>query len=453
MTSNKLYINFFGVLALTAASTLSAQDLSSWRLNFSLPEYDLQRAPNRTDNLSAVERQMGITFPDSIVYLDGIPKDHRSSRHPWLHRSWKLSEGMIGNRYLDPSFSRIRNFPERQRYIQYNPMDEIARSRSRSANALRDLLSPAEKYDLLVGDLNSTLTRSQWRIADNQYRNGGIGDWMGLCDGSAAATFITKEPVRNVVMKDPIYGRDIRFFASDIKALASLLYSEFVVAVPVVGGRCNRDSLGTIAPGTVPECESLNPATWHRAVLHLAGELDEGLFIDHTPTREVWNTPVFAYSYSYYNPSNRQASRDLNSAMIPLHDFRRDAYRHARNPETASIVGVKMDIYTAGGSTRALDGALPAQTIKKSYHYDLEIDALGRVVGGEWYSVSRPDFFWVLKKDFEPNTHADRQLGVNTWGSQTVPRAWLPAIREGSAKAHPMGAIVRRLIDLSAGRR
>ncbi len=437
----------------SAAIPAFAQDLSSWRLGFALPEHTILRAPHRNDSLAQVERQLGVAIPDSILHLDRVPKELRSARHPWLHRSWKLKTGMIANRYVDRNFVKLPTFQSRIQYIQNNPMSEIARSRSRDAANLRDMLSPAEKYDLLVGDLTSSLARSQWRIAESQHRNGGIGEWMGLCDGSAAATFITREPTRNIVLKDPIYGRDIRFFAADVKALASLLYSEFVVAVPVVGGRCNRDFTGTLPPGSSPECESLNPATWHRSVIHLTGELDEALFIDHTATREVWNTPVFAYSYHYYNPITRQATRDLHAAAVPLNDLRSDPFRHARHPSTVAVVGVSMEVHTAGGSTNALDGAYPAQTIKRTYIYDLELDAQGRVVGGEWYSSSRPDFMWVMKKNFEPQTHADKRIGVSVWSSGTVPNDWLGAIRESSARAHPMGAIVRRLIDLSAGRR
>ncbi len=29
------------------------------------------------------------------------------------------------------------------------------------------------------------------------------------------------------------------------------------------------------------------------------------------------------------------------------------------------------------------------------YHYDLELDSSGRIVGGEWYQNRHPDFVWM----------------------------------------------------------
>jgi len=410
------------------------------------------RKPSRYDALDSLEAQLGVAIPQRIAELDSSPKIYRTPQHPWLHRSWKLHSGMIGGRYLDNSFNALSGFRARHDYILKNPMSVIAADNGffRGSSDARNTLSPAEKYDLLVGDLDSSLSRGMWRLGEEQLTRGGIADWMGLCDGSAGATAMTAEPVRNIVLKDARYGKDLKFFASDIKALASLLYSEFVVKVPIVGGRCDRENIGSIAPGVAPECESLNPAVWHRALVHLAGERGDVLFIDHTPSREVWNSPIIAYEFRYVSPVSGRETSKLQEALVPLAQVTNDSRRRLRNPETASLVGVSMTISIAGGNTSAVNGPQPAKAIRIHYRYDLEIDAEGTLVGGEWLSETHPDFMWALERGYEPRTIADDVIGVNEWSGSRVPENWLSAIRESSDKSQPLGAIIRQLIRLSA---
>lgn len=36
-----------------------------------------------------------------------------------------------------------------------------------------------------------------------------------------------------------------------------------------------------------------------------------------------------------------------------------------------------------------------------NYIYDLELDAKGNIIGGEWYNLYHPDFIWTLQKGRE----------------------------------------------------
>ena len=428
-----------------------ASAFENWR-NPPLPGVSLLRQPNRYDELSALEAQLGTKIPQQLAELDRAPKSFRTSQHPWAHRSWKLRSGMIGGRYLDESFNALEGFRARRNYILKTPMSKIAADNRflRGPSRARDTLSPAEKYDLLVGDLDSSLSEGMWRVGEEQLKIGPISDWMGLCDGSAGATAMTPEPVRNVVLKDPRFGKDIKFFASDIKALASLLYSEFVVRAPIVGGRCDRDNIGGNRPGTAPECESLNPAAWHRALLHLAGVRGDVVFVDHTPSREVWNSPIIAYDFVYVNPISGRETSKLGDALVPLALVANDSRRLLRNPSAKSLVGVLMRLSIAGGSTSAVDGPQPAKAIHIKYSYDLEVDDEGQLVGGEWTSDTHPDFLWALERGYEPQTMADQVIGVREWNGSRIPENWLPAIHHSSDKHEPMGAIVRGLIRMSS---
>lgn len=428
--------------------TISVFAWNPWKV--SIPNESLFRETNRFDVTSSIEKQMGYVISKRLDELDSLPKSYRTKKHPWTHRSWKLQSGLIAGRYLSTKFNKLESFDSRLKYIQEYPMHKIAKKLIFSTSTERDTLSPAEKYDLLVGDMNSTLSMSMWRHGQAQLREGPIENWMGLCEGSAGAMAMTDEPVKNIVLLDSEFGKKITFYASDIKALASLLYSEFVVQVPILGGRCNRNQANNLTPGLALECESVNPALWHRMVLTLVGQKQDVLFMDHTVAREVWNTPVISYKFHYINPQTLKKTTSLNEALVSIDNFTSDTRMSLRNPQTRYIVGVQMEVQVAGGTTYSTSGSQPATLNQLNYQYDLEIDSNNRILGGEWYSLTRPDFLWTLPKNYRPQTIAEEIIGVKTWNGERISPNWLNGIRESSEQSQPMTAIVNELIRRSA---
>ena len=63
------------------------------------------------------------------------------------------------------------------------------------------LLSPAEKYDLLVGDANYGLTKQMWNAGKGYHdRYGSVESWMGYCHGWAPAAYaVALSWLRNAV--------------------------------------------------------------------------------------------------------------------------------------------------------------------------------------------------------------------------------------------------------------
>ena len=104
-------------------------------------------------------------------------------------------------------------------------------------------LSPAEKYDLLVGDENLTLTKMMWNEGRTYFQSTGkVERWMGICHGWAAAAFMHERPANPVQVKG-YKGEDLLFYPSDIKALTSLLWAKNDYQSRFVGGRCNTKGL------------------------------------------------------------------------------------------------------------------------------------------------------------------------------------------------------------------
>lgn len=83
-------------------------------------------------------------------------------------------------------------------------------------------LSPSEKYDLIVGDLNFALTQSMWAQGKEYYDiDGKVEEWMGLCHGWAPASIVEPRPVRIVEVMSPDQKWKVVFNPSEIKGLVS----------------------------------------------------------------------------------------------------------------------------------------------------------------------------------------------------------------------------------------
>ena len=164
---------------------------------------------------------------DRLTYTDLATMDEANLRRaelresPWSDDYWAICRGILGARYADRGFPADSGWQTCRSYVHQRPAATIAASGSASDI---DLLSPAEKYDLLVGDAAGTLTRGMWAQGEYYFeRYGKVETWMGICHGWAPAAYMLGRP-REVVTAVAADGRtQLRFYPSDIKGLASLL--------------------------------------------------------------------------------------------------------------------------------------------------------------------------------------------------------------------------------------
>jgi hypothetical protein len=120
----------------------------------------------------------------------------RLAESPWSDDYWALYLGVLGKRYADPRFPRSDDWHENYLYTQRHPAADIV---ARADTAAIDLLSPAEKYDILVGDTAMGLTQRMWAEGKYYYdRDGEVESWMGICHGWAPASYCLPRPRRAV---------------------------------------------------------------------------------------------------------------------------------------------------------------------------------------------------------------------------------------------------------------
>lgn len=404
----------------------------------------------------------------------------RARQQPWAGSFWPLIQGQIGNSYHDKSFfdpEALLSWKENVRDFKKKREEKLARPYELSEKELRKL-APSEKYDLLLGDTNFDLTNRIWNFVENYgnqkqwaflssidmplgFRlpvpNDKMALWEGICHGWALAAGGSERPLETVEFTLP-NGKKLPFLPTDIKALISLMYANSVVQDNVLmeGLRCDnpnpkQDQFGRFidtvpvarSEEVLPRCADVHPAVWFLSVVNLTGIQGRALVVEVDAHATVNNHPFAGYDLKYFNPDTGREG-PLERSILAVDQFRRpDVYAASRNPQTRSIVGVEMKIvYT--NWTWPKEGASDDQSKdpmkKKTMLFDLELDAQGNVIGGQWRAdkdprnfnkegdaakTNQPDFFWTLPKNYQ--SYFQNNPSLPNWNpayQQTPPAAW-----------------------------
>lgn len=256
---------------------------------------------------------------------------------PWSDSYWPIYQGEIAVRYADPNFPASQDWQKNVDYLSHNlylPQDIAIRS-------------PSEKYDILVGDKNFTLTKALLEVGKPFYKaTGSVETWMGICHGWAPASYMESRPQRTIQVLAADRRTWINFNPSDIKALTSLLWAEGEFTTKFIGGRCERKE-GRDQPDGA-ECQDTNPATWHLAVVNQIGVAKRSLILDTASDFQVWNQPVSSYRYRLINPKSGKQAKTLEEAAVTVANYPDDPFKKSRADGTKYIVGIRMLLtYTA----------------------------------------------------------------------------------------------------------
>lgn len=370
---------------------------------------------------------------------------------PWPDDYWAIYQGVLGRRYADPNFPASNVWKENFDYVEENPASEIMSGGDSDAI---NLLSPSEKYDLLVGDEAWTLTKAMWREGAYYHEQSGkVELWMGICHGWAPASYMLPRPRRPVTVKAADGETDLLFYPSDIKALASLLWANANTAARFIGTRNEEKSPPKDENGRVLSASAFdnNPGTWHLSVVNQIGAAKRSLIIDATYDYEVWNQPLYGYEYSYFNPQTMRFSKTVEGAVVARSDFEKDRFARYRTSAFESVVGIAMRARYVAEVSPTQDEEPPDTEAQASvdYYYDLELDGRGAIVGGEWYLNKHPDFLWTPARAARAVTPAE-QFATGGWSpSDAMPASWRAAAARASAQKLPLAKIVEQLIHLA----
>lgn len=406
----------------------------------------------------------------------------RTTNQPWSGPYWPLKQGMVANPYLErtifsyvhfiPTVDDIEPYGKRRNYVLTN---ESQLSEKELAK-----LAPSEKYDILLGNnldlsnriwdfINSWKNDMKWDYITSidmpgedyeiEKKNYIVANWEGICHGWAPASGVIPKPEKTVVVTLPD-GRRMPFYPEDIKGLISLTWANSLVQDNVLseGLRCKRimpkrDRFGRFYDNipedgkVLPRCADIHPAVMHVALSNVTGNQGRSFVIDKNPKIAVSNQPVVGYKFKYFHPETG-ADLSFERALTPYDSYRKsDVYAENRNPSTAYVIGVESTItYADWTQIKKPDSKdyLKDKTDELVSLYDLEIDAVGNIIGGQWrgfknlldnssdsgpaMNSNRPDFLWVVPKNFKKYFSPISTL--ESWdirSGQPVPKSWTDA--------------------------
>lgn len=325
----------------------------------------------------------------STAILENLPMEGGLSEeaYAWSDDYWGTYSGGISRRW---------QYEVESRDYKDHIYEFVTRDQVKAGLVDIAKLSPAEKYDLLMGDYDFPLARHERErmLTSVDPSTDSIPTWFGLCHGWAPATIMEPEAGKIATVKNSD-GIEIPFYTSDIKALMTKIYSDYNNSYRGAGERCNLnkhdiefDSNGRIVQ---PECRDLNPGTLHLALAKMLGDSNEearkGFVLDVTYTSEVWNQAVVGFRVKEKN--------------LVAFDANKDALAKYRARETATLAKMRVEIDYI---VEIAPHMQPMKMYKKSYtstmelEYVLELNADGEIIGGEWVSEERPDFLWLMAK-------------------------------------------------------
>jgi hypothetical protein len=199
--------------------------------------------------------------------------------------------------------------------------------------------------------------------------------WHGHCNGWAAAATRHAEPEKSVVRNG------VTFRPRDIKALLAEIYIY-----------SHSETLAGDYDYVV------NPGTLHVILANWLGRYEHPVGMEATPGKEKWNYPIYAYASGWAMRGDRKVEVKTNVAY---------AY-----------------------STRGEPDKAPRITRQKYFHYSLDLNEDGEIVGGRYYrDSSQIDMLWVALTPVQGgqegnergNPHVDVEQVVSLWRDSVSP--------------------------------
>ena len=403
--------------------------------------------------------------------LDTLPTEGESSRLLWSSDYWRTQWGQTAYRYADGE--QYKNYKEALKaYDQPKEFKDLLNDLS--VAELGDTVtpwSPAEKYDLTVGDESFTFTNQQKNVGqDDLDDKGDVESWMGICDGWSAASIMAPQP-KNPVDVTGAGGITVHWYPDDVRAALAVTWADADFATNFVGENCEAKVPELYPNGRLkdPKCWSVNPAALTLALGNMIGKAKQSFVLDASYDYQVWNQPMKAYSITYFNPMEptkrskewATVATDYNDAFKARDRFQKPLTRGKwvsgekwDDSGVKKIVGVMATVvYLDESDVAAADKAGEESYTRATYTYDLELqDDDGKLVptGGEWHRNSHPNFLWVPQKGVVAKSSdepSDLQYDPSKGPGKKLTKKAANASQDGL----PLCQVIKSLVDQSSG--
>jgi len=349
---------------------------------------------------------------DDLVYTyAALPTEGEAKDIPWAANYWPTYKDNLNDRWGGKhTLSPAEKFEKAFRMEGLT--DAISAQYGIDSQSQRDTCKTDDDCNSAVGEACA--------IRHGEEEGRCVETWFGICHAWAPAAIMEKEPVK------PVTFNGVTFAVNDIKGLISLSYDKGL-DVKFISLRCNKrdgtpsdtDDDGTwITEGAfgIPEdaeCADTNAGAFHVVIANFLGLQGETLVEDRTFDYEVWNQPIRGFRVTRDLEIDAKKANKLVGVTEEVEDYQ-------FNPDAVSFRHIGLVLEWIAESAASTDGNLASvidrYTHEDKYEYVLELDADGKIIGGEWIGASKrahPDFLWlpyqknaveVAKTDGKPHT-------------------------------------------------
>lgn len=336
-------------------------------------------------------------FSGELVYdLADLPREGRAEHESWPSTYWPMYEDSINHRWRNNELSPAEKYD--QAFNGWTPTEEFMELRPFDRNRPADW---DQEYYQQLGPLANHISANMGNRSDRELsaeaedgrpEEWDVETWWGLCHAWVPAAMREDRPLRSVEYNG------VTFHVADLEALLIAAYNRAPAAM--LGGRCNdghgdddrdgaeveRDENGRAVDS---QCRDTNAGSFHVIMTNYLGLRQEAYAEDRTYDYEVWNQPVVAFEVTKLEEIDLARANELLSVTGDTYQYNEDAVTfYEVNANTTYITESEASIDPA-------DASRFERTDR--YTYILELDADGKIIGGEWTGATRsnlPDFLW-----------------------------------------------------------
>jgi hypothetical protein len=278
-----------------------------------------------------------------------LPSEGSSSKTFWSGSEWSREKALINWRWNSPMNETIDYSSPYQIELFLMTQEELA------------ALSPAEKFDLLMG-------RYDFPLKEEVYGN--LKKPFDPAYATQIASLFHSEPkIKLVTNRD---GLSIPFGASDIKALLAYHYGH--KSPPIIG-----DAIGKVCHED--GCSGdLDAGTFHVTLANIVGRKRKAIFVDIDSNETTEAGLVVKYKSSV-------SEEFLAEDKAP--------------PGSTKVIKILNQVSFLESLPEPRWEETGANYIMKEFSYYLYLNLKNEIIGGKWASSKRPDFLWVIKRETE----------------------------------------------------
>ena len=335
------------------------------------------------------------------VWRDAYPEAVGKAETVWADTYWPASNGSHNARWQGPSTQS----PLEKYDAAFNnapgcdqPSSLYGQGAKDAWDTYNNCAGPAAAWQTtnyeMIGYMHDGIDNDNDGTTDDYGSDGidGVQGWWGSCHAWTPASQLIPEPQHAVTMNG------VKFEVGDIKALIQNAFDQ--TSAVMLGGRCNDKTISHDGTGASAnsDCSDVNPGALHVVITNFLGINQLALIEDKTADYQVWNQPVVGYEIT------KQAKVDAKTANACVGGTG-DTWSY--NADAAELYEVQMTLsYVSEGSAGTTPIGYRNNVSTDDYHYILEINSNGKVIGGRYCSESidrHPDFLWSPTGSWEPS--------------------------------------------------